>query len=66
MKLQAEPVSKWLYDSYVIAEKLHDEISQNDPRLSYRYNYDHIALLNAQLLKGGIHLAGLLNDIFGR
>lgn len=65
-KLQSEPVSKWLYDSYVVAEKLHDEISENNPRLSYRYNYDHIALLNAQLLKGGIHLAGLLNDIFGK
>jgi len=65
-QLQSEPLSKWLYDSYVIAEKLHNEITDNNPRLSYRYNYDHIALLNAQLLKGGIHLAGLLNDIFGK
>jgi hypothetical protein len=65
-QLQSEPISKWLYDSYVIAEKLHNEITDNNPRLSYRYNYDHIALLNAQLLKGGIHLAGLLNDIFGK
>lgn len=65
-RLQAEPISKWLYDSYVIAERLHDEITENNPRLGYRYNYDHIALLNQQLLKGGIHLAGLLNDIFGK
>lgn len=65
-KLQAEPVSKWLYDSYTIAQNLHNEITDTNPRLSYRYNYDHIALLNQQLLKGGIHLAGLLNSIFGK
>jgi hypothetical protein len=64
-KMQAEPISKWLYDSYVIAQNLHNEITETNPRLGYRYNYDHIALLNQQLLKGGIHLAGLLNSIFG-
>jgi hypothetical protein len=65
-KLQSEPLSKWLYDSYIIAQNLHNEITENNPRLGYRYNYDHIALMNQQLLKGGIHLAGLLNDIFGK
>ena len=65
-KLQAEPVSKWLFDSYTVAQNLHNEITDTNPRLSYRYNYDHIALLNQQLLKGGIHLAGLLNSIFGK
>lgn len=63
-KMQAEPISKWLYDSYTIAQNLHNEIPESSPKLGYRYNYDHIALLNQQLLKGGIHLAGLLNDIF--
>jgi len=65
-KLQSEPVSKWLYDSYVIAQDLHNEIKENNPRLSYRYNFDHIQTLNEQLLKGGVHLAGLLNEIFGK
>jgi len=65
-KLQAEPISKWLYDSYVIAQKLHNEITETNPRLGYRYNYDHIKLLEEQLLKGGVHLAGLLNEIFGK
>lgn len=63
-KLQAEPVSKWLYDSYMIAQTLHNEVTEANPRLGYRYNYDHIALLNQQLLKGGVHLAGLLNSIY--
>jgi hypothetical protein len=34
--------------------------------LGYEYNFKHVATLNEQLLKGGIRLAGLLNDIFGK
>jgi len=63
--LQKAPVSQWLYESNQIAEKLYSEIDQNEQKLSYRYNYDHIAILNNQLLKAGIRLAGLLNEIFG-
>ena len=62
---EKEPISEWLYESNQIAEKLYSEIDQNEQKLSYRYNYDHIAILNNQLLKGGIRLAGLLNEIFG-
>lgn len=65
-KWQAEPLSKWLYDSYVLAQDLHNEITEANPKLSYRYNYDHIKTLEQQMLKGGVHLAGLLNDIFGK
>jgi hypothetical protein len=65
-KLQSEPISKWLYDSYVIAQDLHNEITEANPRLGYRYNYDHIKTLEEQMLKGGVHLAGLLNEIFGK
>ena len=61
---QKEPISQWFYESNQIAEKLYSEINQNEQKLSYRYNYDHIAILNAQLLKGGVRLAGLLNEIF--
>jgi hypothetical protein len=65
-KLQAEPLSKWFYDSYTIAQELHNEITETNPRLSYRYSYDHIKTLEQQMLKGGVHLAGLLNEIFGK
>jgi hypothetical protein len=58
-------LSKWIFDSYTIAQRLHDEIREPNPRLSYRYNFDHIATIDQQLLAGGIHLAGLLNQIFG-
>jgi hypothetical protein len=45
---------------------LHNEITENNPKLGYRYNYDHIKILEAQMLKGGVHLAGMLNEIFGK
>jgi FtsZ-binding cell division protein ZapB len=61
---QNEPISKWLYDSSQIAEKLYTDIKPGDT-LNYRYNFNHVAILNQQLLKGGVHLAGLLNEIFG-
>ncbi|MFT3826660.1 MAG: S1/P1 nuclease [Chitinophagaceae bacterium] len=60
-----QPVSQWIIDSYQIAQQLYGEIKEADQKLSYRYNFDHVETLNNQLLKGGIHLAGLLNDIFG-
>jgi hypothetical protein len=61
---QKQPLSEWLFESYTIAEKLHDEINDQNSKLSYRYNFDHIAIVNEQLLKGGVRLAGLLNEIF--
>ena len=64
--LQAAPLSQWLFESYTIAQQLHDEIKEVNPRLGYRYNYDHIHQVNEQMLKGGIRLAGLLNDLYGK
>ncbi len=62
---QKQPLSQWLFESYQLADKIYGGITQPDQRLGYRYNYDYIAMLNQQLLKGGVRLAGLLNDIFG-
>ena len=62
---QHDPVSKWVYQSYQLAEKIYGDIKQPDQRLDYKYNYNYVALLNQQLLKGGVRLAGLLNEIFG-
>ncbi|MGZ5248408.1 MAG: S1/P1 nuclease, partial [Flavitalea sp.] len=64
-ELQAAPVTQWISESYKIAEVLYSEIKEPNPRLSFRYNFDHIEILNGRLLKGGVRLAGLLNEIFG-
>jgi len=63
---QKQAVKEWLYDSYKISETLRQEIKQPDQKLGYDYNFRYLKTLNEQLLKGGVHLAGLLNEIFGR
>lgn len=61
---QSEPISQWFWESYQVAELVYNEIKQPEEKLSYKYSYDHIAQANNGLLKGGVHLAGLLNEIF--
>lgn len=62
---QKGPLSEWFYESYKIAQDIYAEITRPNQRLTYRYNFDHIATVDQQLLKGGVRLAGLLNEIFG-
>lgn len=61
---QAQPVSEWIWQSYQHAEKIYTDIKP-DANLGYDYNFKFIGVVNQQLLKGGVHLAGLLNEIFG-
>ncbi|MFA6945064.1 MAG: S1/P1 nuclease [Pedobacter sp.] len=61
--LQSQDAAQWVNDSYRISEKLYANVKPGD-KLSYRYIYDNIEIANQQLLKGGIHLAALLNSIF--
>ncbi|MBA2500528.1 MAG: S1/P1 nuclease [Chitinophagaceae bacterium] len=61
---QQAPISTWVTESYFIAQGLYREIGNKEPRLSYRYNFDHLNTLNQRLLIGGVRLAGLLNEIF--
>lgn len=53
----------WLYDSYTLANKLYDSVEDNQS-LSYRYHYDFKDDVESQLLKGGLRLAKVLNEIF--
>ncbi|SKB72402.1 S1/P1 nuclease [Daejeonella lutea] len=62
-QLQGQGLSEWVTESYVISEKIYANVKPGD-KLSYRYTYDYIGIANDQMLKGGIHLASLLNDIF--
>ncbi len=61
--LQSQDVAQWVKDSYKISEKLYSSVNNGD-KLGYRYIYDNIEIANQQMLKGGIHLAALLNSIF--
>ena len=61
---QKAPIAEWLFESNQIAEKLYTEIKPGDT-LNYKYNFTHIDTVNQQMLKAGVRLAGLLNQIFG-
>lgn len=62
--LQTTPLTSWMFESYVVSEKLHDELKGADLKLGYAYIFNHLQTVNDQLLKGGVRLAGLLNEIF--
>lgn len=57
-------ISSWVWDSYQLSEKIYGDIKEPDQKLDYKYNFNYLATLNQQLLKGGVHLAGILNEIF--
>ncbi|RZS93113.1 S1/P1 nuclease [Aquimarina brevivitae] len=57
-------VLDWVYESQDLAEKVYESATVGE-KLGYRYVYDYFPLLRAQLQKGGIRLAKVLNDIFG-
>lgn len=61
--IKSGTVIDWMYDSRTICEDIYEntEIGQ---KLSYRYMYDYMETLRVQLQKGGIRLAGLLNEIY--
>ena len=61
---QKQPISEWIIESYQITEKLYSEIKEANQRLGYDYNFAHIQTVNERLLKGGVRLAGILNEIF--
>lgn len=61
---QTQPRAAWFYESYQLADQLYKSVKPQE-KLSYRYNFDYIATLNQQLLKGGVRLAGILEEIFG-
>ena|SRR5690349_7951545 len=61
---QKQPISEWIIESHQIADRLYSLVTP-DQKLSYRYNYDNIQILNERLLKAGVRLAGLLNQLFG-
>ena len=61
---QSQSLTQWMWDSYSLAEKVYADVKPGQ-KLSYDYNFKFIGALNDRLLRGGVHLAGLLNDIFG-
>lgn len=61
--LKSFTLQDYVYNSYEVCNKIYAQ-TKPDSRLSYNYNYDFLETLNDQLLKGGLCLANILNDIY--
>ncbi len=53
-----------MYESRELCEDIYANTEVGE-KLSYNYMYKYMNPLRTQLQKGGIRLAGLLNEIFG-
>lgn len=54
----------WLFESYQKSEVIYKNVKPGD-KLWFPYNYENVSLLEEQLLKGGLRLAKVLNEVFG-
>ena len=52
----------WAHESQDLREACYN--LPESGRISFRYNFDHIATVERRLLQAGIRLAGLLNEIY--
>lgn len=54
---------EWVSESYSMAESIYKFLPE-DTNLGYEYRYQYIDIVRMQLLKGGIRLAALLDELF--
>ncbi len=53
----------WVKESISLRPQVYDLPESKE--INYRYNYNNIAAANERLLKAGVRLAGLLEEIYG-
>jgi hypothetical protein len=63
LQWQKQTFEQWLFDTYQLTNKVY-AAAKPDENLRFEYNFKFVADMNDQLLKGGIHLAAVLNDIY--
>lgn len=62
-KWQKSSVLDWAYESMELREQVYD--LPEDRQIGYKYQYKNRDLLDRRLLKAGVRLAGVLNEIYG-
>ncbi len=62
-KWKGDPLMTWVDESISYRPQVYD--LPESKKINYRYNYDNIAAVNSRLLKAGIRLAGVLEEIYG-
>lgn len=54
----------WIFETYQLSNNIYEEVQANDS-LGYKYHYLNKENVENQLLKGGLRLAKILNEIYG-
>ena len=62
--LQQSSVTDWMYESRALCEDVYANTKSGE-KLSFHYRYKYLPVIREQLQKGGVRLAGILNEIFG-
>ncbi|WP_194852480.1 S1/P1 nuclease [Nonlabens antarcticus] len=63
-KMQSGTHRDWMVDSRVVIKDIYANTEVGE-KLGYRYMYDYFDTVRNQLQKGGVRLAGLLNELLG-
>ncbi|WNH10906.1 S1/P1 nuclease [Thalassobellus suaedae] len=61
--IQKGSLIDWVNDTHKLTRQVYANVKP-DENLRYRYSYDNFKTVRAQLQKGGIRLAKILNDLF--
>lgn len=64
VKLSEKEYVDWIFETYQLSNNIYKEV-QIDDKLGYKYHYLNKENVEAQLLKGGLRLAKVLNEIYG-
>lgn len=60
---QCDDIMVWIDEALGYRKGIYD--IPEDGKLRYEYNFRHIGTVNERLLKAGVRLAGILNEIYG-
>jgi hypothetical protein len=60
---ESSPIEVWVKETHDLTKKIYKDLPENID-LGYRYRYENFDTIRLQLLKAGLRLAYILDDIF--
>jgi hypothetical protein len=63
LSIKNSPLSVWIEESHLLANKIYTSLPENK-NLGYAYRFEYFDIMRLQLLKGGLRLAYVLDEIF--
>ena len=62
-KITSSSIDSWIQETHALTKKIYMELPENR-NLGYEYSYENFEIIRYQLLKAGLRLAFILDDIF--